>query len=162
MAGTVGLFTGKPFDYGEGTKGAISLKLGTNQYTQDTQPRVAALYSHNWDDKFGVAFSAAYSKRDTTEQGHNTYNYSHLGATDFSDPANPRGDAFDLLDAGLDISHLTPDQLRQQPRVSARRGFQVILGIVAVHDINVGHDERHPERCTAHASMMGASTANPL
>jgi hypothetical protein len=46
--------------------------------------------------------------------------------------------------------------------VSARRGFQVMLGIVAVHDINVGHDERHPERCAAHAFMMGASTANPL
>src|SRR5690606_5080948 len=50
MAGTVGLFTGKPFDYGLGSNGAISLKLGTNEYTEDAQPRIAALYSHNWDD----------------------------------------------------------------------------------------------------------------
>jgi TonB-dependent receptor len=55
MAGTVGLFTGKPFDYAPGAKGALSLKLGTNEYTKDTQPRVAALFSHNWDNRFGVA-----------------------------------------------------------------------------------------------------------
>ncbi len=45
MAGTVGLFTGKPFDYAPGAKGALSLKLGTNEYTKDTQPRIAALFS---------------------------------------------------------------------------------------------------------------------
>ncbi len=45
MAGTVGLFTGKPFfDYGQGGKGVISLKLGTNQYTDDAQSRIAAMY----------------------------------------------------------------------------------------------------------------------
>lgn len=44
-------------------------------------------------------------------------------------------------------AHLTPDQLRQQPRVSARRGFQVMLGIVAARDISAGHDERYPEVC---------------
>ncbi len=110
MAGTVGLFTGHPFDYAPGTKGAVSVKVGTNQYTKDTQPRVVGLFSHNWDNKFGVAFSAAYSKRHTTEQGHNTYNYSHLGATDYSAPENPTGDAYDLVNAGLDISHLSADK----------------------------------------------------
>ena len=110
MAGTVGLFTGKPFDYAPGSKGAVSLKLGTNQYTKDEQPRIAALFSQNWDNRFGVAVSVAYSKRETTEQGHNTYNYRHLGATDFvitpTHPA-PTGDAYDLVAAGLDISHLS-------------------------------------------------------
>ena len=110
MGGTVGLFTGKPFDYGVGSKGALSFKLGTNEYTKDAQPRIAALYSHNWDNKFGVAFSVAYSKRETTEQGHNTYNYSQLGATDYSDPAAPKGDAYDLVAAGLDISNLSADK----------------------------------------------------
>lgn len=107
MAGTVGLFTGKPFDNGPGTKAAITAKLGTNQYTKDAQPRVAALISHNWDNTFGVAVSVAYSRRKTTEQGHDDYNYTHLGATDFSDPAHPKGDAYDLVNDGLDISHLT-------------------------------------------------------
>lgn len=68
MAGTVGLFTGKPFDYASGTKGALVGKLGTNEYTKDAQPRVAALLSHNWDNKFGVLVSVAYSRRKTTEQ----------------------------------------------------------------------------------------------
>jgi TonB-dependent receptor len=100
MAGTVGLFTGKPFDYGLGTKGAITVKVGTNEYTEDTQPRIAALFSHNWDNKFGVAFSVAYSKRQTTEQGHNTYNYDKPSASKLQS----------LVSQGLDISKLTAAQ----------------------------------------------------
>ncbi|OJW64085.1 MAG: TonB-dependent receptor [Sphingomonadales bacterium 63-6] len=100
MAGTVGLFTGKPLEYGEGTKGAISLKLGTNEYTKDAQPRIAAMLSQNWDDRFGILVSVAYSKRKTTEQGHNTYNYS-----------NPDAETMQgLVDKGLDISHLSAEQ----------------------------------------------------
>lgn len=97
MAGTVGLFTAKPFDYKPGAKGALSVKVGTNQYTKDTQPRIVGMYSYNWDNKFGVTLSAAYQKRETTEQGHNTYNYSYLGSSD----------AAGLVANGLDISHLS-------------------------------------------------------
>lgn len=100
MAGTIGLFTGKPFDYGVGAKGAVTVKLGTNQYTKDAQPRIAALYSYNHDNKFGVAFSVAYSKRETTEQGHDNYNYDILSASG----------AAALAAKGLDISHLTAQQ----------------------------------------------------
>jgi TonB-dependent receptor len=100
MAGTVGLFTGKPFDYKSGSKGALSVKLGTNEYTEDAQPRVAALFSHNWDDKFGVLVSVAYGKRETTEQGHNTYNYSKPSASTLAG----------LVTKGLDISKLSAAQ----------------------------------------------------
>lgn len=100
MAGTVGLFTGKPFDYGVGSKGAVTFKLGTNEYTEDAQPRIAALFSHNWDDTFGVAFSVAYSKRETTEQGHNTYNYTKPSASTMQS----------LVTRGLDISGLSADE----------------------------------------------------
>lgn len=109
MAGTVGLFTGKPFDYASGTKGALVGKLGTNQYTKDAQPRVAALLSHNWDNKFGVLVSVAYSRRKTTEQGHNTYNYSQLGKSELVNGVLT-GDAPDLVNAGLDISRLSAAQ----------------------------------------------------
>jgi TonB-dependent receptor len=111
MAGTVGLFTGRPFDYASGTKGALVGKLGTNQYTKDAQPRVAGLLSHNWDNRFGILVSAAYSRRKTTEQGHNTYNYSHLGETTI-DPKTgaPTGDAVDIVNKGLDISRLSAAQ----------------------------------------------------
>ena len=72
MAGTVGLYTAKPFDY-SGTKAALSMQGGTNSATKDFQPRGAAMISKNWDDKFGALFSVAYSKRKTQEQGYNTY-----------------------------------------------------------------------------------------
>ncbi|UQV19160.1 TonB-dependent receptor [Brevundimonas albigilva] len=100
MAGTVGLFTGHPFDSGDGLRGALTAKVGTNEYTDDAQPRIAALVSQNWDNVFGVAFSAAYSRRRTTEQGHNTYNYVHEDAATWQE----------LVDNGLDISRLTPEQ----------------------------------------------------
>jgi TonB-dependent receptor len=100
MAGTVGLFTGKPFDYGTGFKGAMNIKVGTNQYTKDTQPRIAALFSQNWDNTFGVAFSVAYQKRETTEQGHNDYNYTQIDS----------GKVATLIKDGLDISHLSAAQ----------------------------------------------------
>ncbi len=100
MAGTVGLFTGKPFDYAPGSKGAVSIKVGTNQYTKDAQPRVAGLFSHNWDNKFGALISVAYGKRETTEQGHNTYNYNQPGADRLQE----------MVDDGLDISKLSAAQ----------------------------------------------------
>jgi len=95
MAGTVGLFTAKPFDYPVGMKGAATIKLGTNQYTKDTQPRIVGLISENWDNQFGALVSVAWSKRKTTEQGHDTYNY-----TDTNGIA-------DAVAAGLDISALS-------------------------------------------------------
>ncbi len=100
MAGTVGLFTAKPFDYAPGLKGAISTKLGTNEYTEDAQPRIAGLLSYNFDNTFGINLSVAYSKRKTTEQGHNTYNYTTVNGTQMQS----------LIANGLDISNLTAAQ----------------------------------------------------
>ncbi len=103
MAGTVGLFTGKPFDYPVGAKGAITVKDGTNEYTKDNQPRIAALYSYNWGNKFGALVSVAYNRRETTEEGHDNYNYDILS----------QSDAQQLVKNGLDISHLTSAQQTQ-------------------------------------------------
>lgn len=131
MAGTVGLFTGKPLDYPVGLKGAVSLKAGTNQYTKDLQPRIAALASYNLDDKFGVAVSVAYGHRRTTEQGQNTYNYSHPSASTMKK----------LVANGLDISHLTSAQqakvlsgdlyFADGNRISSWDGKQDRLGLTA-------------------------------
>ena len=100
MAGTVGLFTGKPFDHPVGFTGALGVKVGSNQYTNDVQPRTVALFSYNWDNKFGALVSVAYTKRKTTEQGHDNYNYDVLSAAD----------AQQLVTNGLDISHLSAAQ----------------------------------------------------
>lgn len=100
MAGTVGLFTAKPFDYDAGGRGTISTRLGTNEYTEDAQPRIVGMYSYNWDDQFGVLVSAAYATRKTTEQGHNTYNFVRTSAENWQR----------MVDNGLDISGLSAEQ----------------------------------------------------
>ncbi|WP_281824411.1 TonB-dependent receptor [Sphingobium sp. BS19] len=96
MAGTVGLFTAKPLENKPGFKGALSSKLGTNSFTKDTQPRVAAMAGYNFDDRFGVLLSVAYSKRRTQEKGYDTYNPVQLTTAQVQT----------YLDNGLDISAL--------------------------------------------------------
>ncbi|WP_294331150.1 TonB-dependent receptor [uncultured Sphingomonas sp.] len=100
MAGTVGLFTAKPLEQKQGLTGAISAKLGTNSFTKDAQPRVAAMLSQNWGDRFGILLSVAYSKRKTEEQGYNTYSPTQLSASKIAG----------YLGKGLDISALSADQ----------------------------------------------------
>lgn len=73
IGGTVKLYTAKPFDY-DGMKAVVSAQAGDNSLTEDTSPRLAALVSNTWGD-FGALFSLAYSKRDTAEQGYNTYRW---------------------------------------------------------------------------------------
>lgn len=85
MAGTVGLHTAKPFDF-QGTRAALAAQAGTNSATEDFQPRLVGMLGHNFDDRFGVLVSAAWSRRETEEQGYNTYAASPVGpgATDLS------------------------------------------------------------------------------
>ncbi|HZF46845.1 MAG TPA: TonB-dependent receptor [Sphingomonadaceae bacterium] len=100
MAGTVGLFTAKPLENDEGFTGVISAKAGTNSYTEDFQPRVAAMAGYNFDDRLGVLVSVAWSRRQTQEQGYDTYN-----------PAKPTAAQLKTyLANGLDISALTQEQ----------------------------------------------------
>ena len=73
LAGTIGLFTAKPFDY-SGFKAVASAQGGSNTATEDFQPRMAGLISNNWGN-FGALLSVAYSQRDTEEQGYNTYRW---------------------------------------------------------------------------------------
>jgi iron complex outermembrane receptor protein len=84
MAGTVDLYTGKPLNNPEGFKLAASLKAGTNTYTADFQPRGAALFGYNWNNKFGILVSLAYSKRKTEEQGYDTYSPSVYSTKDMN------------------------------------------------------------------------------
>ncbi|WAC48469.1 TonB-dependent receptor [Asticcacaulis sp. SL142] len=81
MAGTVGLYTAKPFDYKTGLKGAFSLQGGTNTNTEDFQKRGAGMLSWNHEGKFGALISVAYGQRDTQEQGYNTYGAGRQVAT---------------------------------------------------------------------------------
>ena len=73
IGGTVNLRTAKPFDQ-PGTRGAVSVQFGTNEYTDDVSPRFAALASTT-TDTFGALVSVAYSERETIEQGYNTFRW---------------------------------------------------------------------------------------
>ncbi|MEJ2457261.1 MAG: TonB-dependent receptor, partial [Novosphingobium sp.] len=97
LAGTVGLYTARPFDY-SGTKVALSAQGGTNTLTKDFQPRLTGLISKNWGD-FGILISAAYSHRKTREEGVDTYRWR---LNEPYDPATGKGGAY-----GSDISHLS-------------------------------------------------------
>lgn len=75
IAGTVDLYTAKPFDnFEEGTRGAISVKGIHNDRTENTDPRIAALVSNTWGD-FGALLSIAYSEVDTIEEGYHVWSW---------------------------------------------------------------------------------------
>ncbi|TCP31865.1 TonB-dependent receptor [Sphingomonas sp. BK235] len=75
LAGTVGLFTARPFD-SRRSKVALSAQAGTNTLTHDVQPRLTGLVSLNGGD-IGLLVSGAYSRRQTREQGVDTYRWRH-------------------------------------------------------------------------------------
>jgi iron complex outermembrane recepter protein len=102
LAGTVALSTGKPFAYQPGQRAALSVQGGTNSATKDFQPRVAGLYSYNWDNKFGILVSAAYSQRDTEEQGYNTY-----ASSKFTTAQMTQLQATNAAGTGLNLSRLS-------------------------------------------------------
>lgn len=75
LAGTVGLFTARPFDF-KGNKVALSAQAGSNTLTRDFQPRLTGLVSQRWGD-VGLLVSGAYSRRQTREEGFDTYRWRH-------------------------------------------------------------------------------------
>ena len=76
IGGTVGLRTGKPFDYAKDTL-VLSAKGQVNQYTDKLTPRLVGLASAHRGD-FGVLVSAAYSSADTIEWGYRNWNWSQM------------------------------------------------------------------------------------
>jgi iron complex outermembrane recepter protein len=65
LGATVELQTGHPFDMGD--KMVLSLQNSTYEYGKPFNPRVAAVFSHNFfGGKLGVAASAAYNMRNSS------------------------------------------------------------------------------------------------
>ncbi len=72
IAGSVNLYTAKPFD-NPGLHYAGSAQANYNDVAEKTNPRTAVMVSNTFDDdKFGVLFSLAYSTRDVNQQGFGT------------------------------------------------------------------------------------------
>ncbi|MCU4677260.1 TonB-dependent receptor [Catenovulum sp. 2E275] len=76
IAGTVDLYSAKPFDYA-GFKVAASAQGGYNSLTSETDPRLAFMISNTFaDNTFGALFSVAYSERTVRQEGFGTVRYT--------------------------------------------------------------------------------------
>lgn len=73
IAGTVQLYTAKPFDY-VGSKFVVSAKGQTNTNTTGVTPRVVGLASGHWGD-FGALISVAYSQIRSNEYGYRNWGW---------------------------------------------------------------------------------------
>lgn len=69
IAGTVDLYTARPFD-NKGFNLVVSGQGGYNSLSRKIDPRLALLVSNTFaDDRIGVLFSAAYSQRTVRQEG---------------------------------------------------------------------------------------------
>ncbi len=76
IAGTVDLYSAKPFDY-EGFKLVASAQGGYNTNTEETDPRAAIMVSNQFmDGTVGVLFSAAVSERTVRQEGYGTVRWT--------------------------------------------------------------------------------------
>lgn len=76
IAGTVDLYTGKPFDM-PGFHASVSGQAAYNDMGGDIDPRVAAMVSNTFaDDTVGVLFSIAQTKRNVRQEGFGTVRYT--------------------------------------------------------------------------------------
>jgi len=72
IAGTVDLYTAKPFD-NRGFHVAASAQASYNDVSKSTDPRFAVMVSNTFmDDTFGALFSVAYSGRKVNQEGFGT------------------------------------------------------------------------------------------
>ena len=158
IGGTVKLNTAKPFDY-DGFKSVISAQAGDNSLTDDTSPRIAALVSNTWD-KFGALFSLAYSKRDTSEQGYNTYRWR---------PRNAQGTDISTLSAA-DQAAVNSGNLRfsrgsryslfnsEQTRLGATLALQYRPTTDLSFDLDALYGELKNDRGEFHLQSRGSSS----
>lgn len=167
IGGTVNLRTAKPFDQ-VGTRGAVSFQLGTNEYTDDVSPRIAALASTT-TDTFGVLVSVAYSERDTIEQGYNTFRWRTRTTTN----VGPNIDAATaaLLAGGVDGDPATTSDnlwFARGNRLTVWENQQERLGITGALqfrpndrlslDLDMLYGELNNERAEWHLATAGSSS----
>lgn len=113
MAGTIDLYTPKPFDFGKLTL-STSAQLGTTSNTKDFERRFVGLVSAR-TDTLGILVSAAWARREAQEKGNNVYRWGTVDADDFG--VN-----------GVDISNLPQamqDRLTSGETFYAARGNRI-------------------------------------
>lgn len=76
IAGTVDLYSAKPFDF-DGFKFATSLQGSFNDLSDKTDPRLAVMVSDTFaDGKLGALLSVAYSERTVRQEGYGTVRWT--------------------------------------------------------------------------------------
>ncbi|BFM09441.1 TonB-dependent receptor [Halioxenophilus aromaticivorans] len=86
LAGTVDLYTAKPFD-NPGFNSALSIQGGYNSLTEETDPRISVMVSNTFaDDTIGVLFSLASTERTVRQEGFGTVRWQQ--ATGWADTSN--------------------------------------------------------------------------
>lgn len=75
ISGNVNLQTARPFQY-QGSKFAYNLNGRYNDVAEEVTPRGSLMLSKNWDNKFGVLVSAAYSEGLVQSEGVTTGRWS--------------------------------------------------------------------------------------
>lgn len=158
IGGTVDLMTAKPFDY-DGFQGAVSGQLGQNSITEDISPRVATLLSNTWGD-FGALASVAYSKRNVSEQGYNTYRWRAMNGngSDLSELPQEQQDL--ITNSELHFSRGSRYSLFENEQ--ERLGTTVALQYMPTDNFELGLDllygQLNNERGEYHLQSRGASS----
>ncbi|MDP5137720.1 TonB-dependent receptor [Rheinheimera baltica] len=75
ISGNVNLQTARPFQY-QDTKFAYNLNGRYNDVADEVTPRASLMFSKNWDNRFGVLLSAAYSEGLVQSEGGTTGRWS--------------------------------------------------------------------------------------
>ena len=86
LGAVIDLNTGNPLAYGAGTKVVATVQGRYNDLNDDLAPRIAGLFAWNNDDEtLGISASAAWSKYETAELGHNTVRWTNGAITQRAD-----------------------------------------------------------------------------
>ncbi len=160
LAGTIGLFTAKNFDYDkDDPSAALSVQAGTNSQTSDFQPRVAGQVGQTWKN-FGALLSVAYSSRDTEEQGYNTYRWRLRNASG-SDISNLPQNQQDIINAGESRwarGNRLSNWQSQQDRLGLTGSFQWVPTETLTINLDLLYGSYKADREELHLASRGSSS----
>lgn len=71
ISGNVNLQTARPFQY-DGFKGSYNVNARYSDVDEDVSPRASFMLSQNWDNKFGILASVAYTDGTVQSEGSST------------------------------------------------------------------------------------------
>ena len=159
IAGTVDMYSARPFDY-QGFASTVSVKGGYNDLTEEVDPRMAFLISNTFlDDTVGALFSVALSDRTIRQEGFGsvrwqpTYQIGDGTWGDTSQLTEINGTPENYCGAGEAISCLWVPRLpradffgNDQKRLGVTGSFQVKPSDDMLFTLDILHSELENNR----------------